>query len=68
MFMLGPKASGKTSISNKLAGRTNMKCIDFNSFVEKEGLDGQDDETITSQFIQSLSRETSQRLVLENFP
>lgn len=68
MFVLGPKASGKSTIGAAMAARTNMKLIDFNGFVAANGLDGQDDESVTSQFIQSLARETTPRVVLENFP
>lgn len=68
MFVLGPKASGKSTIGAAMAKRTNMKLIDFNKFIERNGLDGQDDESVTSQFIQSLARETKPRVVLENFP
>jgi adenylate kinase family enzyme len=68
MFMLGPKASGKTTIANRMAERTNMKVIDFNQFVHSNGLEGQDDETITQLFIASLIKERAQRIVLENFP
>ena len=68
MFMLGPKASGKTTIANKMADRTNMKVIDFNNFIHSNGLEGQDDETITQLFIASLIKERAQRIILENFP
>ena len=68
MFMLGPKASGKSTIGETMAARTNMKLIDFNQFISFNGLDGQDDETVTTHFIQSLAKETTPRLVLENFP
>lgn len=33
MFMLGPKASGKTKIAQEVAQRSNMTHIDFNDFV-----------------------------------
>lgn len=51
MFILGPKASGKSTIGQTMASRTNMKLIDFNQFVQCNGLDGQDDETVTTHFI-----------------
>lgn len=51
MFMLGPKASGKSTIGSTMAARTNMKLVDFNHFVSSNGLEGQDDETITTHFI-----------------
>ena len=42
--------------------------VDFNQFLVKNGLIGQDDETVTAQLIKSLSREHMPRIVLENFP
>lgn len=55
--VLGPKASGKTTIANALCARTNTKHFDFNTFLIQNGLIGQDDETVTAQLIQSLSKE-----------
>ena len=66
--VLGPKASGKTTIASALCARTNTKHFDFNTFLIQNGLIGQDDETVTSQLIQSLSKEQMPRVVLENFP
>jgi shikimate kinase len=40
MFMLGPKASGKSTIGATMADRTNMKLIDFNNFIQFNGLEG----------------------------
>lgn len=51
IFLLGQKASGKTSIGIAMAERTNMKLVDFEDFIEINGLTGQDDDIITSQFI-----------------
>jgi len=68
MCLLGPKAAGKTTIGNELSKRTNAKLIDFNEFLLKHGLHGQDDEVVAAQFIQDLAKEVSPRLVLENFP
>ena len=68
LCVLGPKASGKTTIANALCARTNTKHFDFNTFLIQNGLIGQDDETVTSQLIQSLSKEQMPRVVLENFP
>lgn len=68
MFVLGAKASGKTTIGTSMATRTNMKLIDFNDYLKKNGLTGQDDETVTASLIQSLVQETIPRIVLENFP
>ena len=68
MFILGPKASGKSTIGASMASRTNGRLIDFNQFITNHGLEGQDDETVTSQFIQFLAKSTTPRLILENFP
>ena len=68
MFMLGPLASGKSTIGQTMSDRTNMKLIDFNEFVKCNDLADQDDETVTTKFIYSLAKETIPRLVLENFP
>jgi adenylate kinase len=68
MCVLGPKSSGKTTISLALCQRTNTKHVDFNTFLIQNGLIGQDDETVTAQLISSLSKEHMPRIVLENFP
>jgi adenylate kinase family enzyme len=68
MFMLGPKSSGKTTVSNKMAKRTNMTHIDFCDYLEKNGLEGQDDETVTQHFINFLSAQQCPRMVIESFP
>lgn len=66
--LLGPKASGKTTIGNALSSRTNAKLIDFREFLKDNGLEGQDDELVTTRFIKSLSQEVTPRVILENFP
>lgn len=68
MCILGPQASGKTTIGQALASKTNTKHIDFNTFLSDNGLTGQDDETVTAQLILSLSRDHMPRIALENFP
>jgi hypothetical protein len=40
MFVLGPKASGKSTIGGAMALRTNMKLIDFNDYLKSNGLIG----------------------------
>jgi len=37
MFILGPKASGKSCIGESLSKRTNMSMINFSEFVEQGG-------------------------------
>lgn len=46
--LLGPKAAGKTTIGNELSNRTNAKLVDFNEFLLKHGLHGQDDEVVAA--------------------
>jgi guanylate kinase len=66
--MIGPKASGKTTLGNALCERTNMKLVNFNEFIEKNGLCDEDDETVTVALIKSLSQELAPRVLLEDFP
>ena len=40
MSVLGPKASGKSTIGAALSQRTNMKLIDFNDYLRVNGLQG----------------------------
>jgi len=68
MFMVGPKASGKTKVGEKLAERTNMSLINFNEFVLSNNLQNCDDETVVLSLIQRLGVETKPRVLLENFP
>ena len=68
MFMLGPKASGKTDIATNLANRTNMTHINFDKFIADNELSQEDDETVTMSLIQKLAKEIKPRVILENFP
>ena len=47
MFMLGPKACGKSTIAEKMVSRVNMHHIDFTEFVHQNGLRDQGDEMMT---------------------
>lgn len=67
-FILGPKTSGKSTLGKALADRTNMKFIDFNNFVEENGLAGQDDDEVTGALIKSMVNEHCPRVLLKNFP
>ena len=49
--MIGPKASGKTTLGNALCERTNMKLINFNDFVSDNCLTDENDETVTVALI-----------------
>jgi len=66
--IIGPKASGKTTLGNALCERTNMKLVNFNDFIEENGLTDDDDETVTVALIKSLSQELAPRVLLEDFP
>lgn len=66
--VLGPKSSGKTTVSSLMAQRTNMRHVDFNHFVKASGLVGQDDEAKTAAFLEHISKDTKPRIVVENFP
>lgn len=68
MFMVGPKCSGKTTIGSHAAMRTNMKLLNFNSFLKSKGLKNKDDETIVLSLINSMVYESEPRLMIENFP
>jgi len=66
--MVGPQASGKTTLGAALCERTNMKLLNFNCFVGEQGLSGADDETVTMALIHRLSQEISPTILLEDFP
>ena len=66
--IIGPKASGKTTLGNALCKRTNMKLVNFNDFCSENKLDGEDDETVTSALIKQMSKELAPRILLEDFP
>jgi adenylate kinase family enzyme len=53
--IIGPKASGKTTLGKSLCERTNMKLINFNAFVAEKNLGECDDETSTTALIKHLS-------------
>lgn len=68
MFILGPKASGKTLIAQNVAERTNMTMINFDQFVEAHDLKDTDDERKMMALLSALSRELKPRVIIENFP
>jgi adenylate kinase family enzyme len=67
-FLIGPKASGKTTLGKQIAERTNMVFMNFNDFVKKHHLKGKDDETVVLALIKSLSYQIEPRLLIEGFP
>jgi adenylate kinase family enzyme len=67
-FLLGPNASGKSTLGKALANRTNMKFLDFNQFVRDNGLVGKKDELVTGELIKAMINEPSPRVLIKNFP
>jgi len=67
-WIIGPKISGKTTLGNKLARRTNARLLNFRAFVKDHGLDKSDDETIVQALIQQLALEIDPRIIIEDFP
>lgn len=53
--IIGPKASGKTTLGKALCKRTNMKLINYNEFVKEKNLGDCDDQTRTVALIKRLS-------------
>lgn len=45
-----------------------MKHLHFGTFIEENKLQDEDDETITTALIKTLSREICPRVLLEDFP
>ena len=67
MFMLGPKASGKSRLSKEICDRTNCSHLDFNNF-KKTFNEDEDEEDICQALIDCLANEHNPRIILENFP
>lgn len=67
-FLVGPKCSGKTTLGQALAERTNMKMFNFTKFIKENNLKNKDDETTTMALIKYLINETHPRILLEDFP
>ena len=57
MFIVGPKASGKSKVALDLEHRSNMNLINFPDFISKNGLKDVDDETLVLTLIQHLAQE-----------
>lgn len=50
-FIIGPKISGKATLGNALAERTNAKLLKFGQFVKEQGLEDKDDDTVVLALI-----------------
>lgn len=53
-FILGPPKSGKKSLGQGLAERTNMASILYDDFIRERNLHGKDDETTVNALIKYL--------------
>ena len=67
-FLIGPQASGKTTLGTALCVRTNHKLLNYNNFIVENKLGDSDDETIISALIQALANEISPNVLIEDFP
>ncbi len=67
-FMIGPQGSGKTTIGQKMAERTNMHMIKFNDFVSSKKLCKKSDEEKTQMLIKHLVTSVHSRILLVDFP
>jgi adenylate kinase family enzyme len=68
MFLIGPKACGKTTIAKNMAERTNMKHLDFLQWRKDNGLKDAGDEEVCAKLVDCLAHEIKPRVVLESFP
>lgn len=68
MFMLGPKASGKSKIAEEVCQRSNMRHIKFDCYLKEHCLEECDDESVCLHLIQNLAHEQQPRVLLEDFP
>jgi adenylate kinase family enzyme len=68
--MIGPKGSGKSTVANELANRTNMIVLKFDHFLKSKGFDVNDfdDEEATMSLVSHLVHETNPRVLIEDFP
>ena len=67
-FIIGPQASGKTTLGAALCERTNQRHINFNEFCKENKLDGKSEETVVMHLINSLSNELASSVLIEDFP
>ena len=67
-FVIGPTISGKETLAQALADRSNAKLLNFNTFCKDSGLDVEDDDTLVLALIQHLAEEISPRVIITDFP
>ena len=68
MVLIGPKASGKSSVAKSLEKKIAAKPVDYAKFLVDHALTDQLDEEKIGKFIQYLARDRATTMVLENFP
>jgi hypothetical protein len=66
--LIGPKVSGKTTLGQAIAERTNAKLLKFGQFLKESKLEGSDDNTVVLALIQKLALEISPRIIITDFP
>lgn len=67
-FLIGPKASGKTTIGKHLAEKTNMHLMSFEHFCQQSKVHDKDDETKVFKLIHFLLETVHPRILIEDFP
>lgn len=67
-FIIGPKISGKATLGEALAERTNAKLWKFSEFVARHGLEDEDDDTKILAMIHDLTLAISPRIIITDFP
>ena len=69
-FVIGPRCAGKSTISNYLAERANMKHISFAAFAsdKKFAKIRQDPSSITQELIKLINSEASTQIIVDGFP
>jgi len=67
-FIIGPQASGKTTLGRRLCEKTNMSMINFNHLIVEQKLQRKNEEEQTMALIKTLADEVSPRILIEDFP
>lgn len=68
LVLMGPKASGKTSVAVKLEKKLSAQIIDFSKYLKDNNLTEVLEEEQITEFINYLARGRSHTIILENFP
>lgn len=67
-FLIGAKASGKSTVGKHLAEKSNMSLMNFNNFCESHKIFDKDDETKVFKLIEYLLETVHPRVLIEDFP